>query len=360
MRLLLTDLTIKALKPTADQVDYYCTKQRGFGVRVSPAGTKTFFVITTTPRRRVSLGKYPDLSLAEARRSAKTTTGPQDIPSITFSDAFATYLASQIIPNYRPRPAAEVERLIRKHAHTLMARKLATVTIHDVTGILDSLASTPSEANHFFKVLRTFYAWTLEREYISVSPIQRLSKPAKEVARDRLLTNDELKAIWDATADAGTFNAIVRFCILTGQRRGEVAQIKSSWVSNDALTFPKEVTKNGVEHTIYLTENARALISRIADTNYNSWSQPKARLDAHSGVTGWVLHDFRRFFSSTHAAIDTPILTCELLLNHRTALSPIARIYNRHTYFPQFKAALLAYERHLSRFCEGLNIAEHG
>lgn len=272
------------------------------------------------------------MTLAEARKVAAIALTKTEAPirSENFHDAFETYLQTYIRPNYRERPARDVERLIRRHAVRLQ-KPLHEITTRDCTAIIDRLMHTPSEANHFFGVLKTFFAWCEKRQLIAHSPIARLSKPAREVSRDRVLTNGELRAIWTATAMTSQFNGIVRLCVLLGQRRGEIAAIQPSWVQNARLTIPARVTKNGVEHSIPLTERALAIIRSMPLGAYNSWAQPKSRLDNRAGVTEWVLHDLRRTFSTIHAAIGTPPHITDRLLNHLSGsrtLSPIAKIYD--------------------------------
>ena len=214
--------------------------------------------------------------------------------------------------------------------------------------IIDTLVATPSEANHFFSALKTFFNWCEQRQLISRSPLASLSKPAKEVSRDRTLSDEELQNVWNATTSFSQFNTIVRLCILTGQRRGELARIEPSWITQTTLTIPASVSKNNSEHTIPLTPFTLDLITTTPLGSYNSWSQPKAKLDRRSGVTGWTLHDLRRTFSTIHAQIGTPPHITERLLNHLTGtLSPIARIYNRHTFADEMRSALIAYENHL-------------
>ncbi len=347
----LTDIALKALKPATAQIDYYCDQQSNFGVRVSPSGTKSFFVRVGDKRRRIHLGKYPGTKLADARKAAgRQVNDPQaPIASQRLETALETYIETYIKPNYRERASKEAERLLNKHA-TSLHKPLREITTSDCTAIFDGLMSTPSEANHFFGVLKTFFAWCEQRQLINLSPIARLSKPAKETSRDRVLTNEELKAIWNAAASASQFDTIVRLCILLGQRRGEIAAIKPSWVVDSVLTIPRHVTKNGVEHPVPLTPRALALLKRSQLGSYNSWSQPKARLDERSGVKDWTLHDLRRTFSTIHASIGTPPHITDRLLNHLSGsrtLSPIAKIYNRYSYLNEMRTALEKYERHL-------------
>jgi integrase len=347
----LTDIALKALKPAMAQVDYYCDQQSNFGVRVSPSGTKSFFVRVGDKRRRMHLGKYPGTKLADARRAAGRQVNDPQVPiaSQRFETALETYLETYIKPNYRERASKEAERLLNKHA-TSLHKPLREITTSNCTAIFDGLMSTPSEANHFFGVLKTFFAWCEQRQLISLSPIARLSKPAKETSRDRVLTNSELNAIWNATASVSQFDTIVQLCILLGQRRGEIAAIEQSWIADSVLTIPRHITKNGVEHPVPLTPRALAILKHAKLGSYNSWSQPKARLDERSGVKDWTLHDLRRTFSTIHASIGTPPHITDRLLNHLSGsrtLSPIAKIYNRYSYLSEMRTALEKYERHL-------------
>jgi integrase len=99
-----------------------------------------------------------------------------------------------------------------------------------------------------------------------------------------------------------------------------------------------------------LTTRALAILKQTQLGSYNSWSQPKARLDERSGVTDWTLHDLRRTFATIHASIGTPPHITDRLLNHLSGsrtLSPIAKIYNRYSYLKEMRTALEKYEHHL-------------
>jgi integrase len=396
MRIELTDLAIRALKPTGKQEVYLCSKTPNFGVRVSQKGTKSFFVLLDKPRRRVHLGKFPAKSLQDARKEAKRlslTPEPQG-SSQTISEAFETYLASYIKPSYRPRPAAEVERLIRKHAKPLWNHAINTLEAKHFTPILDALK--PSEANHLYGVLRTFFNWCDRRDY-GPNPLRKLPKPHKEKSRSRVLSEAELKKIWHACED-DSFGKIVRMLILTGQRRGEIAALQTEWISEKphashdgaadytsySITFPPHITKNGEEHTIPLSPLSIAIIqaatrslsppSQITEpqpqtvrtSSPNStllfpsertgkvligFQKLKRELDKRSGVTGWCLHDLRRSFSTIHAEIGTPPYITEALLNHKTSehLTPIARVYNRYRWLKEMREAMDNYDAHLRR-----------
>ena len=172
--------------------------------------------------------------------------------------------------------------------------------------------------------------------------------------------------MWIASDD---FGGIVKPLILTGQRRGETAALQSSWIKADTITLPKEITKNGREHTFPIGTMAASILAehstsgslflaRWKQTNFSGWSKSKAALDKLSGVSGWTLHDLRRTFATNLAALGTPIHVTERLLNHVSGTqSGIVAVYQRHSYMPEMRKAVEAWERHLRALVERAKIA---
>jgi integrase len=135
--------------------------------------------------------------------------------------------------------------------------------------------------------------------------------------------------------------------------------MKWAYITKEYITLPAEATKSRREHVMpnLINENL-ALIPRSSEylfptrvgTPFSAFSNHKRRLDQLSAVTGWTLHDLRRTFSSKCAEwqVASPDII-ERLLAHTTALSPIARVYNRWHYLPQMRAALERYEEKLAQ-----------
>lgn len=332
MRITLTDISIRNLKANGKQQTFLCMRTPNFGVRVSQAGTKSFFVVVGRERKRIHVGKYPGTSLQEARRAA-TQVAIHDATPTTLREAIDNYLSHYVRPNYRERPAKEAERLLTKH--TAHLSHLHTITTKQVTDILDGLR--PSEANHAFAALRTFFNWC-ERRDLMPSPMGKLGKPHKETKRDRVLSLEELKKVWLAAEN--THGTIVKLLILTGQRRGEITGIRREWMQDDILVFPASICKNKQEHTITLTNTVRQLLEPLLtlEKPYNGWGKPKAELDKVSGVVGWTLHDLRRTFSTNLGEMGVAPHVIDRLLNHNP--TPLHRTYNRFTYLPEMGKAL--------------------
>jgi integrase len=215
------------------------------------------------------------------------------------------------------------------------------------------------------------------------NPVLGTSKPGKELPRTRVLQPRELQAIWRATEHASDYHAIVRLLMLTGQRREEVAGMRWSEIERDARLWvlPPERTKNGLKHSVPLSDQAFGIIvgqPRRVDTSnsprdlifgrgsgpFSGWSRCKMRLDAllaksavavpradDSGLGNWRVHDLRRTMV-TGMAEKLGILphVIESVVNHISGhKSGVAGIYNLATYAEEKRFALQAWADYLDQ-----------
>ena len=235
----LTDAAIRALPiPEKGQKTYY-DDLTGFALRVSQGATKTFVVILG--RRWKTIGRYnpPYLTLNKARDTARQLLAHHQgsHPPITFSDAFDEY-RTRHLP--RIRTAYEQTRVLRvRFEPHLGHRKLEDLTTRDIAPIVDRIP-TPYSSRAAFVAMRAFLNWCVRQEYLDRSPIERLRPVKRPESRDRVLTDDELRRLWHATADDSTYSAIVRLLILSGQRRSQFGNFKSSYLQGDLLIWPPE------------------------------------------------------------------------------------------------------------------------
>lgn len=366
----LTDITVRSLKPPADgkNVTYFDDQTPAFGIRVSYSGRKTWIVIRGKERSRTRLGYYPDLSLAAARNKAKALLLEQrPPPTMTFEEGLALFLSVHCSQKNKPRTAAETERLLRRHFTVLKSKQLGDISHHHITGIFDGLLHTPSEANHAFTALRTFFRFAVRRRLIQHSPVDGLQMPSRVIARERALTDDELVNVWNAATQIGyPFGTIVQLLILTGQRRGEIANLRWEWINGDTITLPKEVVKNNRTHVFPIGGLASQIIQnipRLADllfpargndtVPFSGWSKSKPRLDKLSGVTGYTLHDCRRTFAVGLQRCGVPLEVIETILNHRSGVfRGIVGVYQRHDFMDEMRAAIGGWERRLTSLLE--------
>ena len=321
----LTELTIRKLpNPESGSVKHVDPSLPGFGVRCT-ARAKSFFVMYGEQRRLKTLGKWPDLSLKDARQAAKQflVSPPTGRTSPSFHEVRDRFLSDC---RSRLRPAT-VERY--------------HYALKDIpNNKLDELSTNLDDPNQL-KALKALFNWCIDRGITDRNPFIR--RKVKFAVRDRLLTDDEIAAIW--AVDQQPFSEIVKLLMLTGQRRNQIWRFDPSWINGDELTFPSSVMKSARRHTIPLTGYRDHLPER--PFSFNSWSKSKRRFDKACGVTDWVLHDFRRYFSSTMARLGVPIHVTEQLIDHRSQLSGVAAIYNRYDYLNEMKEALEQYETHV-------------
>jgi integrase len=359
-RISLTDATIRSLKPTGKQETYWCNLTPNFALRVSQKGGKSFFVMLGRERKRIHLGKYPSIPLKHARERARAILlNPAARPNgTTLAQAFDTYFQSAVQPNNKPQSAREVHRLFSNHMGSLSERSIVAIATADLSSLFSGLSHTPSEANHLYSMLRTFYRHAVQHGVVSANPLT-FPRPYKETSRERVLTDDELVRVYRAAQDMGyPFGFMVLLCIHCGYRIGEVAAMKWSYITAEYITLPAEIYKTGREHVLpnlvgdnltLIPRSSHYLFPSKVGTPFSAFSRHKRSLDRLSGVSGWTIHDLRRTFSSKCAEwqLTSPDII-ERLLGHSTALSPIARVYNRWHYLPEMRAALERYEKKLA------------
>ena len=380
---LLTDILVRKQKPVAGrQIDIFDSKLPGFALRVSPKGTKTFTLLYRAGRRarRLTIGRYPLLSLAEARERAgealKAVSAGRDPAAHrirareTYQDRLFPAVVSDFIENHAKRKTRswqETERLLKREFSSVWKhRPINDLTKQDLNRLLDNIVDrgSPSAANHAFAAVRKLFGWSIERGYIDVSPAAGLRAPSKLVSRDRVLTDTELAAVWRAADVMGyPFGRAVQLMILTAQRRGEVMGMRWSDLDlMDALwTIPAERNKSGRVHVVPLSQAAVDLIqslpkvhdqlvfpARGRDTVASGFSKWKRALDRVAKVRRWRIHDLRRTAATRMAELKVPPHVIERVLNHAGgAQEGVAGIYNRHSYLPEMRDALARWTKKL-------------
>jgi integrase len=321
------------------------------GLRITSKGAKTFVVILG--RRRHTIGRYGHISLSQARTVAKQlkaehTLGRLAPPSRGVLEAVTEYLnAITIRPNTR--------RYYQRDLKRLPDIKLSDLAAPQLNAILDPLP-LPARGQAL-KVYVAFFNWCIRRHYLDQSPCKRF-RGAKTTSRSRVLTNDEIRAVWNACEHLGQYGIVVRLCLLTGQRKTEIASFRPSWLCDNKVTFPKEVCKNNREHTIPVGELAISLfksLTTIQTTSSGWWSTAKTALNQASGVTDWVVHDGRRTFC-TKWAEDLRIAPhlIERYINHVSGqVSGVAAIYNRATHLEELRECVDRWETFLQKIISG-------
>jgi integrase len=376
----LTDLSLRSLPSVPGrQVDVYDSRVRGFGVRVSPNGTKSFFVYYRVGRtaRRLTLGRYPNMRLGEAReraRSALLAVSDGRDPAVAKQiqrDRYQADLFPAVVDAFIDRYAKihtrrwhETKRILeRAFVAAWQRRTVRDLTQADVNVIIDGIVDrgTPASAIQALAAVRKLFNWAIERGYVESSPCAHIGPPAKLSSRDRVLSDEELAAVWQAASTFGyPFGPIVQLLVLTGQRRNEVAGMRRSNLdlAGRLWSLPASQTKSGRAHVVPLTATGVCIINEVPMTGGDllfapqdqanppsGFSKWKRALDEASGVEGWRLHDIRRTVSTGMARLQVPPHVVQRLLNHTTgSIEGVAAIYNRFGYLDEMRAALEEWE----------------
>lgn len=355
----LTDIGIRSLPIPERGQKIHWDDLTGFGVRVSQGGTKTYVLMHGRNRELTTIGRVGVIELKEARIRAKEilaerTLGKTRPQTIAFDDAVALFLAEK----GKVCRASTVLSYKRRLSHFRFKDRLAAFGHADFSRAL-ARVRTPSERDHALVAAKVFCNWAIKRRYIAEDPTLGYSQTSRP-ARSRVLSDDELGRVWIAAGKIdGTFGTIVKLLILTGQRRGEITALHSSWLDRNqkTITLPSDITKNRREHkfpvgafTISLVPDSRSaplFPARGNDNAYFSgWSKSKVQLDKISGVTNWTLHDIRRTVASNLAALGVQLPVIERLLNHVSgSFGGIVAVYQRHSFMNEMREGIERWER---------------
>jgi integrase len=418
----LTPTAIRAIKPPAsgrlDIPDGACA---GLCLRVSAHHTWTWTLRMRLPTglRRFVLGEFTDKQgLAWARREAERVRqqvrreGRDPLRERKQAAIVAQRQAERDrltlgvlvedwerlhLSSRKPRYAAEAVRALHTAFHAQWGKPVETLDKATVVRVLDGLArplDAPKRrrgiagdgsaiAGRTAAYGRACFAWAMKRDVVAGNPFAALpaAKSAKAgQARERVLSNDELTAIWKAAEGMEPpFGPLVRLLILTGQRREEVAGMAWSELSPDLSTWtiPATRAKNGRPHIVPLSAAAQEIVTACKPkldgggpsfgaalrglvlpgargTAFAGWSKSKAQLDADADVTGWRLHDIRRTLATGLQRLGVRLEVTEAVLNHISGTrAGIVGVYQRHDWAAEKRAALDAWAAHVAAAVRG-------
>lgn len=351
----LTDHKIQALKPDPSKrltiADDECP---GLYVRLTTMGSRSFACVARDPTGRqvwVTLGRADLLPLDEARdqarsilRRVKAGLPPTEAPAATFHAIASEWLARHVDAKGL-RTAPEIRRILGRHLRPVLgSQPLTTIRRADITALLDRIEDTSGArtADTVLAVLRAIFRWHEARDDTFRSPLAGRMRRQAVVRRDRVLTDSELRAVWAAAT--GPFGDLVKLALLTGQRRAQLAGMRWQDLHDGVWHIPAQERAKGTGDVLVLPPLALAILdSRPHDdervfAGFNSWSKAKRRLDAASGVSGWVFHDLRRSCRSLLSRCGVRPEVAERVLGH---VQPgVAGIYDRHAYVAEKGAAL--------------------
>jgi integrase len=379
----LTDAAVKRLKPPElGQLDVFDQGFPGLALRISYGGRKAwvYFYRTGGKLRRFTLGTYPALSLAEAReawRGARTAAQAGRDPASdrkrqTGASDFESVLAEWFKRDQRGnRTADAVKRLIDKDATPAWKhRQVIDIGRRDVLDVIDAVVDrgSPITARRLHAHLHRFFKWCVGRGIITVNPMADLPKPGSETKRERVLSDDELRTVWDAAQNIGwPFGPAVQLLILTGARRGEIGGLRWAELQDSSLNLAGDRTKNGEPHFIPLSRPAFAIIEGLpkvpgsdfvftttGKTPISGWTKAKNEAGKFVDLEPWTIHDLRRTVATGLQRLGIGLQTIEAVLGHTSgSRSGVVGVYQRHSFDAEKRAALEAWGAHVVSLIEG-------
>lgn len=375
----LTARIVEGITSSGKRTQIFDTEQRGLCLRISESGEKSFSVCYKHSGRmkRFTLGKFPEVSLADARSRArdaltKVANGvdPQQHKKIerlaeTFGELVDTFLEKYAD---KKRSGREDRRILTRYlVPELRHVRAKEVMRAQIRVILDAIAKdAPIMANRVLASVRKMYNWAIGQDLVEHNPCFKLAAPSKERRRDRVLSNDELNKVWTALDNdkSSVISDAFKMRLLTAQRGGEVLTMRWADIDLNARwwTIPVERSKNKMPHRVWLSTPAMNILKRRKEADGESaWVFPGRRegqpivetkrvlesIRTASGVKEWRGHDLRRTAASNMTAMGIPRFIVGRVLNH--AESGVTAVYDRHSYDAEKKDALDKWSTKLMR-----------
>lgn len=366
----LTTHSIDSMKPGSELRD---TVLQGFTCRSGRTGQKSFFVIirlNPTQRKRIKIGEYPVMDVDQARARALETLSEADrwanLTDLTVRELIERYLDSQAFITLSPKWKEYVSHVI----DSVILPKVGEIKAEDVTRgelvrLLDNAVSRGGTlANHTKRILSKIWNWGLDRELVSNNPAYRLPMPAETVKRDRVLTDSEIKSVWDALEeDATPLARVFQLMLATGQRSGEIKALRWEDIEGDWIILRD--TKNGTTQRAYLGELGREILGKVPMQD-EAWVFPARRgAKGHLKTThvGWRRirqstgiddanpHDLRRTMATSVAKAGGTMDVVGRILNHTP--QGVTSLYQRYGYENEVVQVVDAWHRRLRQIVSG-------
>ncbi|NIJ64251.1 integrase [Sphingomonas leidyi] len=417
----LTKTSVDAIEALVGKDSFvWDTELRGFGVRTSPKGVKSFVLqyrMKGKPARRMTIGGFGNpwtvetarreaerrlikirqgldpveeerlrieeearREEEEAQRIADEARRRADAETFAFGTYAETFVDVYLKANWQDswKTAEGILNAAKPH----FDKSIRDITRADVVQHLDRYNDRPGMKKLVHSTLRKLFNWAEDRGDIERSPIDRMKAPKAVAARRRILSPEEVIAVWHAAAELGSlWRPYIRLLLCTMARREEVANMDWAEVDLDAAMWqlPAERAKNDQPHRIPLNVLALSELESLAvarkgfvftttgKTGISGFSKMKKALDekmlgllrdraAKRGekpesveLPQWRLHDLRRTGTTNLQALGVPVEVTEAILNHISGTTAgVAGVYNLYRYDPEKRSALDKWSKQLT------------
>lgn len=379
----LTVAGIKRLRaPKTGRLEVRDSVVPGLTLRVTANDRRTFTLVYRLAGqrklRRMTLGNAAVVKLDAARDLARDALllaedgidpaherqERRETESVTFGEVADDYLKRHVA---RLRTPKKVEGVFDNHIlPEWRDRSLARLKRRDVKELVRDIHDDIGHgaAREVLKHVRGCLTWAVdEEELIDHNVALGVKPPTMAAPRERTLTPDEIKAIWRACGEVGTFGDLVRVLLLTACRRNEIAKSEWSWLTLDGddaiLEIPASAHKSKRGHVVPLVpavvdifnalphpDDAVFAFGRGGSQGFSGFSKATKRLVEASGIKDWWLHDLRRTAASGMARLGVDSFVIDRVLGHN--LPTLRGTYNLHDYGPQKREALQLWADHVA------------
>ena len=385
------------------------TEVPGFGCKVTAKGSRSYVVQYRMGGRetnavRYTIGKHgvwtPDTAREEARRLLRLADQGLDpreeerkrrreAVELAFPAYAELFVELYLQKNWKAWKDGQ-QHLDKHCAPYLKTKPISAIRKQDITLVLDKLAERPALSKNVFATLRKMFNWAVNRGDIEASPLTGMTPPSGVKARERVLRNEELVAVWHAAGELDDrHGSVVRLLMLNGQRLEEDAGMQ--WPELDLgkrqWTIPGSRTKNELPQVVPLGPSSLSIIEERQRTpspfvfvgargrSPGSWTTVKEQLDgivlrilqerakargddpSHVQLTPWRLHDLRRTLATGMPELGVAAEVVEAVLNHVSgAKAGVAGVYNRYAYLAEKTAALLKWDEHVRAIIAAPNL----
>ncbi|SHJ23625.1 Site-specific recombinase XerD [Malonomonas rubra DSM 5091] len=388
-----TDRSIDLLKPKDERYERWESGRKGFGIRVSPKGRKSWIFLYrfNGKTRRMTFGTYPKVTLAEAHLKHSEAEAllddgidPGQIEqeekdrvrkAPTVEDLAGEYIKKWAKPN--KRSWQEDQRMLKKDViPTLGAKRAADIKKRDVVLLLEDIYDRGAKvhANRMLALVRKMFNFAVQRDIVEFNPCLGIGKLHKEDPKDRCLSKDEIKEFWGGLDKAeGITDPVklaLRLVLVTAQRPGEVLGMHWSEIDGEWWTLPGDRTKNDEVQRVYLSSLALELlglpgegfvfpsprtdwpikINALAHALKRAQTPEDKGDDPAINTKPFTPHDLRRSAATHIAEMGYSEFLIGKILNHKN--KSITAVYNRHQYDNEKKQALEAWGRKLKSIIE--------
>ncbi|MDJ0971870.1 MAG: integrase arm-type DNA-binding domain-containing protein [Kiloniellales bacterium] len=374
----LTDAIVaEAEPPAAGRLELWDAELPGFGLRITPAGQRSWQVMYRIDgrKRRLTLGSFPALPLKFARDAARATL--KEVAKGNDPAAQRASLRSGAL-TFARFAEAYIERYAKREKRTWQAdarmieadllpawgpRAIDDIRRRDVIEMVERVCARghPYAANRRLALLRKMFAWGVEVDMVPATPVVGVTPPGREARRQRVLDEAEIAALWRAWNNmAWPFGPLFKLLLLTGQRRNQVASLRLADIgfAQQIWTVPEESGRPGSGHEIPLSTFALEIATSVPrtasdyvfpargqpDRHASGFSKAAQRASRLSGVADWRTEDLRRTMADGMVRLGTPAPVVRNILDRaaRTTVGGV-EVGDDRSAFEDMRAALEAW-----------------